>query len=85
MSKGEGMSVEKLRGKKGQEQRARWLWEHRAEWGNLPAIDPEAAMPLFRAMQRAGLYSKKTAAIDGRSSIQKNCDLAREMHRRGDL
>lgn len=69
------------------EERARWLWAHRDRWGTLP--DPfgslRYARPLFKEMQAAGLYSRKTSTIDGVTSIVNTCRLAREMHRRGEI
>jgi hypothetical protein len=65
--------------------RAAWLWARRDRWGSLPGIDAAAARTLFKEMQAAGLYSRKTAAIDGWPSVQAMCELARQLHRKGEL
>lgn len=64
--------------------RARWLWQQRDRWGLLPVADGNGAV-LFKEMQQAGLYSKKTATVDGIAAVRSACRLARELHRRGEL
>lgn len=51
------------KGKEGRQIRIDWLKENRGVWdsANLYSND---TLPIFRAMQRAGLYSLKTVPID---------------------